>query len=112
MVEQGLQVGDIVREPVRLRARVARGPVGLAKPAPVGRNHMPVAAQVVDQELERRGHVHPAMQHEQLARAGLAPVAHVVAQPAQRDKFRPRGFLDCHCLHPGVGPSCRGGWRR
>ncbi|MNS74369.1 hypothetical protein D3C72_1078440 [compost metagenome] len=96
MVEQRLEVGHVVREPVRRGARIARRQVGLAKPAPVHGNHVPVALQRIDKELERRGHVHPAVQHEQLGRAGRAPMANVRAQAAQRDKFGTRGFRDGH----------------
>ena len=42
----------------------------------------------VDQELERRRHVHPAVQQPQLRRRWLAPGAHVVAQTADVEDVR------------------------
>jgi len=72
--------------------------IGLAEAAPVHGDHVPVALERIDQELEGSGHVHPAMQHEQLGRAGISPLAHVRAEPPQRDKFGTRGFRDGHCF--------------
>src|SRR6185503_15996764 len=39
-------------------------------------------------ELERGGHVHPAVQQHQLRRARGAPVAHVIAQSAHLEELR------------------------
>jgi hypothetical protein len=89
VIEQALQVGEIVREPVAVALR----PLGEAETAPVGRDHAPVAAQRIHHELERRRHVHPAVQQEELRRARIAPAAAVIAQAAHRDE---QGFAGLH----------------
>ena len=68
MLEQRVEVGDVVGEPVAVGA-----PRASAEAAPVGRDHVPVARQRVDQKLERCADVHPAVQHEKLRRRGIAP---------------------------------------
>ena len=83
MVDDGVEVGHVVGEPVGVRV----GALGQAKTAPVGRDHVPVALERVDDELERRGHVHPAMDHEDHGRAFPAPVAYVGAQAAHGEKL-------------------------
>ncbi|MNN73693.1 hypothetical protein D3C81_1898300 [compost metagenome] len=70
--------------------------VAQAKAAPVGRDHVPVAGQLVDDELERGGHVHPAVHHEQDGRPYTAPVAHVRAGAANVDEFGTGKFHGFH----------------
>ena len=79
-VEQRLEVGDVVREPVALRL-----PRAAAVPAQVRSDRVPVAGERIDQELERRAAVHPAVHQEQLGRGGIAPGQHVVVHAAQRN---------------------------
>ncbi len=93
MLEQRVEVGDVVGEPVAVGA-----PLASAEAAPVRREHIPVARERVDQKLERRADVHPAVQHEELRRGGIAPASHVVRQAAHRDELRCRG------LHSGSWP--------
>ena len=46
----------------------------------------------IDEKLERRGHVHPAVQQKKLRRVGLAPRSHVVAQAANGVEMGLAGF--------------------
>ncbi len=89
VLEQSIQIGKIIREPVAVALR----PFAQAEAAPVRRDHAPVAAQRVHQELERGRHVHPAVQHEQLSRALAAPAAAVITQPAHGHEY---GFTRLH----------------
>jgi hypothetical protein len=90
MVEHRVEVGDVVREPVGVGARAR----GQAEAAPVGRDDVPVAGQVVGDELERGADIHPAVQHENDRRPFPAPVAYVRAQAAHGDEFGTGSF---HC---------------
>ncbi|MPN20458.1 hypothetical protein SDC9_167837 [bioreactor metagenome] len=54
--EDGIQIAKVVRKPVGIAA-----PSRQAETTPVRRNHMPVARQRIDYELERRRYVHPTM---------------------------------------------------
>ena len=81
--QQHVQVAQVVDEPVP-----ARGPLAQAEPAPVGGDHVPVALERIDQKLERRRDVHPAVQQPQLRVSGIAPGAHVVAQAADVEDVR------------------------
>ena len=89
MSDQILKIGKIIREPVAVALR----PLAEAETAPVGRDHAPLASQCIHHELERRRHVHPAVQHEELSRARIAPAAAVVAQAAHRHEH---GFTRLH----------------
>ena len=82
-VEQRLEIGDVVGEPIALRL-----PGAAAEAAQIRRDRVPVARQRVDEELERRADVHPAVQQEQLRRRRVAPGQHVVVVTAQRDAVR------------------------
>ena len=57
---QRVEVRDVVQEPVAVLRRFRQ-----PEAAPVGREHVPVVRERIDQELERRRHVHPAVQQEQ-----------------------------------------------
>jgi len=83
MQQQGFQIGQVIGIPIGLGRRA----LSQAKAAPVRRNHMPLLLQMVDHELERCRHIHPAMQHEQLGRSRIAPVAHVITQAADVEKL-------------------------
>jgi hypothetical protein len=97
VVEQRLQVGDVVGEPVALRL-----PLGAPEAAQVRRDRVPVARERVDEELERRADVHPAVHEEELRRRGIAPGQHLVVEPAQRDAVRARR------LHRAAGGASEG----
>src|SRR6185503_775115 len=90
-IEVRFEIGVVVGEPVTLPR-----PFGRAEATPVRGNELPLARKAVHQELERCRHVHPAVQQEHSRRAGLAPDADVVAQSADRVKFR------ATCLHHQV----------
>jgi hypothetical protein len=64
-IEQGVEVAQVVGKPVAVAAAAGRA----AEAAPVRRHHVALRAvgpsQRVDDELERRAHVHPAVQHQQ-----------------------------------------------
>ena len=83
VLEQPIQIGKIIREPVAVALR----PFAQAESTPVRRDYAPVSAQRVHQELERGRHVHPAVQHEKLSRALIAPAAAVVTQAADLDEL-------------------------
>ena len=71
---------------------------------------MPVARERVDQELERRADVHPAVQQEELRRRRVAPRQHVVALAAQVDELRRRRAFttrDRYFLATEREPSCQ-----
>ena len=83
----GVEVAQVVGNPVGVAGRR----VGQAEAAPVECDDVAVALQRVDDELERGGHVHPAVQHHErrAARRGqrrIAPGQHVVAQTADGDE--------------------------
>ena len=59
MIEQRLEIGEIIDEPVAIGT-----PFAAAESAPVGCNDEPIAHQCVDQKLKRCADIHPAMQHE------------------------------------------------
>ena len=79
MIEQGFQVGKVIREPV-----AAGSPFTVAEASPVGRYDIPVMFERVDQELKRGADIHPAMQHEQLWRCLITPSANVIGKSADR----------------------------
>jgi len=83
VLEQPIQIGKIIREPVAVALR----PFAQAEAAPVRRDHAPVPVQCVHQELERGRHVHPSVQDEELRRALPAPAAAVVTQAADLDEL-------------------------
>ena len=60
-VEDELEVAQVLGEEVGVGRRRVAG----AEAAPVEREHVAVVGQGVDDELERRGDVHPAVQHDQ-----------------------------------------------
>ena len=91
--QQHVQVAQVVDEPVP-----ARGPLAQAEAAPVGCDHVPVALERVDQKLERRRDVHPAVQQPQLRMSGIAPGAHVVAQAADVEDVRLAWFHRLQCF--------------
>ena len=91
--EDFLEIGVIVRKPVSL----AR-PCGEPEAAPVGRDDMPLARERVDQELERRRYIHPAVQQEEPGRTGIPPRANVVTQAADVVELRTTLF---HSVYPG-----------
>ena len=69
-VEQRFEIGDIIGKPVALRL-----PRAAAVATLIRRNRMPFARERVDQELERRADVHPAMQQEKLRRRADRPTS-------------------------------------
>ncbi len=75
--QQRIEICVIVGEPV-----TARRPCRQTEAAPIGSDHVPIACEAIDQKLERRGDVHPAVQQKEHRRARVAPGAHVVAQVA------------------------------
>jgi len=83
MFQDGVEVTQVIRKKIGIDL----WRFGQAKAAPVRRDDMPVVAQAVDHELERGGHVHPAVQHEQLGRTFCPPMPDVVLQSTDRDKF-------------------------
>ena len=89
MLQQRIEIGHIIWKPVR----VASARAGQAETAPVGRNHMPVARQRIDDELKRRRHIHPSMQHEDDGCALPSPMADMKLQAAHGDEF---GTGRCH----------------
>ncbi len=89
-VDDGFQVADVFGEEIRTIE-----PGREAKAAPVGGDDVPVALEFVDDELERGGYVHPAMQQEQHGRIGSSPAANVQADAGQVEIFGAR------CEHVG-----------
>jgi len=83
MAQQRVEVGDVIREPVTIVV-----PLRQTEATPVRRDHEPIVLERIHRELERRRHVHPAVQEEKFRRGFAAPGAHVVAQAADVDKLR------------------------
>ena len=85
-VEQGVQIGQVVGEPVAVGGRG----LGQAITAPVHRDDGALAdkslAEGIDHELVGGGHVHPAVGQNERGGSGCgcAPLADVVAAAAQR----------------------------
>ena len=89
-IEHALEVRQIVGKPVTVGPRA----LGQAVTAPVRRHHAPVLRQGIDDELERRRNIHPAVQHDQRVTCLLrcrTPAAQVVAQAADVDELGARG---------------------
>ncbi len=88
VVEEEVQVGEVIGEPVVVRGRR----FGQAVAAPVRRDDVVLAGEGIDHELVGRGHVHPAVHHHQRhpVRVRFAPDADVVARAADRDKLAAR----------------------
>jgi hypothetical protein len=86
-LQQRFQVGDVIGVPVALRL-----PRALAVAAKIRRDHVALARERIDQELERRRDVHPAVQQEELRRRGVAPGEHMGIEAAQRDAMRAVGL--------------------
>src|SRR5690606_30493633 len=61
--------------------------------APVGGDHLPVAAQRIDHELEGGRGIHPAVEQEDLRRIGRPPPAHGVGQTAHRQLLGGGGLV-------------------
>ena len=111
-VEQGLEVAEVVREPEGVRADRAAA----AEAAPVGRHDVAcrpfLARQLVDEELEGRAHVHPAVrQHERgplrRGQRRVAPLVDLVAHGAHGQLAGARG-AQRHVGGGGVhGGDCR-----
>src|SRR6185312_14439893 len=99
MREQRLEIGEIVVEPVALRL-----PRRAAEAAQVGRDHMPVMRERIDEKLERRADIHPAMQQHECRPLRLAPRLHVVALAANVDEMRGR-LLDRYFFRHSAIPS-------
>ena len=84
-VEDELEVAEVLGEEVGVGGRrVAR-----AEAAPVEREHVAVLGEGVDDELERCGDVHPAVQHDErrpvvAGQRRVAPFEQVLAQAARR----------------------------
>ncbi len=100
-LEQRLEIGDVIVEPVALRL-----PARAAEAAQIGRDRIPIARERIDQELKRRADVHPAVQQDNRRRLRLAPRLHVVAFAAHVDEMR-RRRLDRYFLRQSATPSCQ-----
>ena len=86
---QAVEVGHVIGEPVA----VVR-PFAQAEAAPVGRQHVPIVGQRVDQELERRRYVHPAVQQDRAcARPDRPTCARDSAGRARRRTATCEGFI-------------------
>ncbi|MDT4840513.1 hypothetical protein FQZ97_743390 [compost metagenome] len=87
VIEQGVEVGQVVGEPVAVDCRSFEP--GVAEAAPVGRDDPALGLQRVHHKLPRSRHIHPAMYQHQWRHgiAALTPCAHVVVQIADRDEF-------------------------
>ena len=83
MVEQRVEIGEIVGEPVSIER-----PVGKPESAPIRRDDVPLSLQGIDEKLKRCADVHPAMQHEELRRVRLTPGADVIAEAADGNRQR------------------------
>jgi hypothetical protein len=70
--EQGIEHQLEVAQVLGKEVGVARRRVGRAEAAPVDGDHVALGRQRIDHELERRGHVHPAVQHHQRRPLGRA----------------------------------------
>ena len=104
MIKQRIEVAEVVRKPVA----IAIDTLGQPEAAPVRGDHMPVALQAIDDELEGCSHIHPAMQHENPRCTLAPPVTNMGAQLAQRDEFGTGGFDgDAHRLRSSRWRSCR-----
>ena len=77
-----IEVGKVVRKPVAIQA----APCAATKATPVRGDHMPVVGKRIDDELEGRRRVHPAMQQVEPWQAVLAPFAQMEAQTADVSK--------------------------
>jgi hypothetical protein len=73
---QRIEIGNIVGEPVSVPRRFGRPNPRQSVRARANR------PRALDQKLERRRDIHPAMQQKQLARAPGSPHAHVIGKPA------------------------------
>ena len=93
-IEQRLEIGDVVVEPIALRL-----PCRASEAAHVRCDRIPIACKRIDEELKRRAHVHPAVQQEE--RRGLRPTPrhHMMALAAHVDEMRRRRLE--HLLHDG-----------
>ncbi len=92
-VDERIEITEVFVEPVVAAALPRDRPVGQPEAARIGRDHLPVARERIDDELERRRDVHPAVQHEQRRRIGPAPAPHMQLDAAHRDEIgnRTRG---------------------
>jgi hypothetical protein len=85
VLEQKIQIGHVVRVPVVVGGRAA----AVAKTTPIGGDDVALLTHGVHHELERCGHVHPAMHHDEAGHAelGLAPNTQVVTLVTQLDEL-------------------------
>ena len=103
-LEQRFEVGDVVREPVTLRL-----PGGFPVAAQIRRDHVPISGEGIDQKLERRRDIHPAVKQKELRRGGLAPRQHVRVETAQRDAVRAEGSQTSCAAGNARGAGARSG---
>ena len=91
-IEDGLEVAEVLGEEVGVGLRRARWQ---PKPRQSRRDHVALLGERVDDELERRRHVHPAVQHDQRRPSGaieswFAPDENVLAQAPRVDEAAAR----------------------
>ena len=99
-VQDRIQIAKIIGKPVGIAA-----PFRPAKAAPVGRNDMPVRRQRVHDELKGRGHIHPAVKHEDPGRSRLAPLTKVIAQATDRQETASGRRHPFKCNRPLLGSA-------
>ena len=98
LFEQLVQVAYVIGEPVGVRL----DPVGQAVAAPIRRIDVPVAVELVDQELERSRNIHPAVQEHHPAIGATRPVPHVVSEAADVEV---QGFALAHGGRDDISPA-------
>ena len=107
-IENELEVAEVFGEEIRVGGRRVAG----AEAAPVERDHVALLGERVDDELERCGDIHPAVQHHQRRAAGtierrVAPDEDVLAQAPHLDESAARRTPRCVGKGAGHAPHCR-----